>query len=368
MLEVGPLLTAQTPTTFESAAEAARLALREDRPIEAAHWLDRALELDPQWEEGWWYRAGIWYQQDRLPEAARAYRAVTALNPAMGPAWLMLGLTQYRRGDYHRARDSIERAVSLGLGGNEELRFSAYFHLGALLTRFEEYERAFTILFPLAKNHSQNPYLREALGICVLRAPYAPPELPAERRELVRRVGEAVAHWAVEDTPRAEQAFEGILRDFPAERNVHYVFGQFLGVRNQERALGLFRRELEISPEHVPARLQLAWQHLNRGDPERALQWAREAAGFQSQSPSVRYVMGRVFLDLRQVDEAISELEAALTQMPASTQIRGALARAYFQAGRLQDARRQQAEIDRLRAELRVREEGLILGAERQAP
>ncbi len=364
LLFMATLLPAQVAPGFEDAVESARLALKEDRPVEAALWLDRALALNPLWEEGWWYRAGIWYQQDRLAEAARAYRNVTALNPAMGPAWLMLGLTHYRRGDYHRARPHIERAVSLGLGGNEELRFTAYFHLGVLLTRFEEYERAFSILFTLAKNHSQNPHLREALGICALRAPFAPPELPADRRILVRRVGEAVALWAVEDTPKAEQAFETIVRDFPEARNVHYVFGQFLGVRNHERALELFRKELEISPEHLPARLQLAWQYLNRGDPETALRWAREAAALQSQSASVRYVMGRVLLDLKQLEAAINELEAALKSMPHSTQIRGALARAYFQAGRADDARHQQAEIDRLRRELQAREAGLILGAE----
>lgn len=347
---------------FQGLARQAREALQADRTVEAAALLDRALALNPLWEEGWWHRGGLWYEQDRLPEAARAFRNVTALNPKLGPAWLMTGLAQYRMGDYHRALASIEQSVTLGFGGNEELRFTGYFHLGVLLTRTEEFERGFTILFALVKNHAGNPHVHEALGLCVLRMPFALPEVPADRRDLIRRAGEAVARWALEDTAAAETAFEGVLKEYPETPHVHFAFGQFLGARNQERALDLFKKELEISPEHVPARLQLAWQHLNRGRPQEALEFARQAATLQSDSGSVRYVLGRVLLDLGNLEPAIRELEAALQKFPDSTQVRGALARAYFQSGRREDARRQQEEIDRLRASQQAKEEGLILG------
>lgn len=356
------VLAGQSPDAFETLATQARQAIQQERTGDARTLLDQALALNPLWEEGWWYRGGIWYEEGRLRESAQAFRNVTSLNPAMGPAWLMLGLSQYRMSDYHRALASIERAITLGFGGNQELRFTGYFHLGVLLTRAEEYERSFSILFTLAKNHSEHPHVQEAMGLCVLRLPFAPPELAAERKDLVRRAGEAAAGWAVEDSVRAEAGFEAILRDYGQVPNVHLAFGQFLSVRNPERALELFRKELEVSPDHVPARLQIAWLHLNRGRPREALEYAREASRLQSDSPSVRYVLGRILLDLGQMEGAIRELEAALTRFPESTQIRGALARAYFQAGRREDAQKQQAEVERLRASLQAREEGLIVG------
>ena len=58
---------------------------------------------------------------------------------------------------------------------------------------------------------------------------------------------------------------------YPKAPHVHYARGVFFLTEDSERALADFRRELEISPSHVPARLQIAFEYLKRGEAALAL-------------------------------------------------------------------------------------------------
>lgn len=346
---------------FTFLAGRAATAFQEGKTEEALSLFRRGLELNPEWEEGWWYLGVLHYEAHQWKEAAKAFRVVTDLNPDMGPAWVMAGACQYQLRKYYRAAESIDRGLQAGLGGNAALRFSAFYHKAVLLTRIEEYERAFTILYSLAKQQPTNEMVATAMGLCMLRIPLSPGEMPPAWRPMVLETGRAFQSAAIQEEEQARRKLERLLQDHPDFPNLHYAFGQFLVSRGEPEAAEMFQRELELNPHHIPAHLQLAWFYLNRGDAERGLPFAEKARRLDPDSASPYYVLGRIFLDRGRIDDAIEELEAARERAPESSQIRQFLARAYFRGGRREDARRELAEVDRLQRILQEREQGLIL-------
>ncbi len=308
------------------------------------------------------------YESGEFEEARRAFRVVTVLDPESGVAWVMTGLCQVRLKEYYLALDSINRGLTLGDGIDEELRYTAHFRKATLLNRMEEHETAFNTLWLLLRNHSEDPRLKAAVGVCSLRLPFLLHELPLSLRDAVVLVGQAVAYGAMEEVEKAHEAFRDLITRYPTLPNVHYAYGQFLRVRNDPRALGMFEKELQISPKHIPARLQIAYQHLSTGHPEKALPFALEVLQIESDSDAVRYILGQIYLDLDQVEKAIEELEKAVEKFPSSSKIHTFLGRAYFRVGRTDDARREMAEAERIRSLQLELERGMISGSAERKP
>ncbi|GAB4239606.1 MAG: hypothetical protein Kow00109_14450 [Acidobacteriota bacterium] len=344
-----------------SVAQSAAAALEQGKTGEALRLYQRGVAANPEWDEGWWWIGVLEYEQRRWAEAVKAFRTVTALQPELGPAWVMTGVCQYQLKKFYRALDNIERGLSLGLGGNAALRFSAFYHKAVLLTRIEEYERAFNILYSLAKQQPNSEQVIAAMGVCILRLPLAPAEVPGPWKDVVRRAGQAFVYSALDEGEKAQELLEELIAADPRFPNLHYAYGQFLAVRNSARAEEMFRKELELDPNHVPARLQLAWLHLNRGRSAEALPLAEEALELDPDSASPRYVLGRVLLDLGRYEDAARRLEEARELAPESSLVHQYLAQTYFRLGRREEAQAELAEVDRLRRRLLEQEQGLIV-------
>lgn len=347
-------------TSFEELARRATAARQEDRGEEAIDLYGQALSIRPAWGEGWWYLGVLHYEKNRYAEARKAFRTITSIEPGMGTGWLLLGLCQFEMQDYYAALGSISQAISVGIAGDAELFVRARLTKALLLTRNEEFEEAFNLLYPLARDHSSNPKVIEAMGVCVLRLPFMPHELPEEYREVVLKAGQAFTHAALEDGVQANEAFRKAIKEHPNTPNLHYAYGQFLRVRNSDRAIVEFEEELKISPDHIPARLQIAWYFLTRGEAERALAPAKDALAFNFDSAAAKHVLGRAYLALGDFDKAIPELEAVVRSVPGSIEVRNVLAQAYYQAGRQEDATQQLLEIKRLNSARQEAERNLI--------
>jgi tetratricopeptide (TPR) repeat protein len=132
----------------------------------------------------------------------------------------------------------------------------------------------------------------------------------------------------------------------------------FFLTEDSARAIEEFRRELAISPSHVPARLQIAFEYLKRGDAARALPVAIEAAKLAPDYFAAKLALGQVLLEMNDVPRALPELEKAATLAPGSPQAHFLLARAYTRAGRAADAERARAEFTRLDQIVRAMRQG----------
>jgi tetratricopeptide (TPR) repeat protein len=323
---------------FVKQADEARLAERFDDAISL---YGKALNIKPKWPDGWWYVGAIFYQKDLYPQARDAFQNLVALEAQRGPAWAMLGLCLFQTGEYERAATALQRGRTLGINDNPELAGVTLYHIALLYIRFEYFENAFDTLAELLRSGNASPKVVEAFGLTMLRMPYLPKEIPAAQREKILIAGQAGINMAARRQEQARAAFDTLLAQYPNDPNVHYGFGVFMLSQDAEVALKEFKRELEISPLHYPSMVQMAFEYLKRDQFNDALPLAEKAVQLAPKLYAARNVLGRVLLELGQVDRSIRELEEGVKLAPSSPEMHFALARAYTRAGRKEEAARE---------------------------
>lgn len=354
----GQKSTPKSEAAFNDLAKRASEALAAERLDESLDLFGQALRLKPSWAEGWWSAGTILYERDRYPEARDAFRSLVSLDPKNGPAWGMLGLCEFQTREYERAIVSLQRGRLLGLGNNEQLISVVRYHTAITYTRLEQYEIAYDVLREFVREGKENPKIIEAFGLALLRMPFLPTEMPPDKRELVLLAGQATYQMAARRGELAEKIFKDLLARYPNAPSVHYGYGVFLLTRDADAAMAEFRRELEISPEHVPAMLQMAFELLKRDEHEAALPWAEKSVQLAPKLFPARNALGRILLELGQVEKAIKEIEEGVKLAPDSPEMHFALARAYTRAGRKQDAAREREIFQRLDKLYRTQREG----------
>jgi tetratricopeptide (TPR) repeat protein len=348
----------QSDAAFDETVKKADQAREAGRLDEALDLYGKALQMRPDWAEGWWFAGTILYDKDRYADARDAFRNLVALEQKRAPAWGMLGLCEYQTREYDRAVNSLQRGRSLGLADNPEIESVVRYHAALLYIRFEQFEVAFDILSEFVREGRESPKIIEAFGLTMMRMPFLPHELPSDKREQVLIAGRAGFDMAAHRRDAAQKSFDELLARYPDAPNVHYVHGVFLLSQDSDAALEEFRRELKISPSHVPSLLQMAFEYLKRNDHEAALPLAEKAAQLAPKMYPARNVLGRVLLELGQVDRAINELEEGARLAPNVPEMHYALARAYTRAGRKQDAARARETFQRLEKLRNAQREG----------
>jgi tetratricopeptide (TPR) repeat protein len=361
--------SAQTLAAFNESVRRGDDSRAANRLEEAAALYLGALRLRPDWAEGWWYVGTILYEKDRYAEARDAFRNLIALEPKKGVAWGMLGLCEFQTREYERALVSLQRGRLLGLADTPPIASVVRYHTVLAYTRLEHFEVAYDILREFVREGNDSPKIIEAFGLVLLRMPFLPHEAPADKRELILLAGRAGFNMAARRTDEARRAFDDLLARYPDAPNVHYAFGIYQLNQDADAALEEFRRELKISPAHVPAMLQMAFEHMKRGEHETALPLAEKSAQLAPNLFPARNALGRILLQLGQVERAVKELEAGVKLAPDSPEMHFALAQAYTRAGRRADAARERETFQRLDKLYRAQREGQpTVGGEEKPP
>jgi predicted Zn-dependent protease len=258
-------------------------------------------------------------------------------------------LCDFRAREYRTALNHLRRGMALGLAGSAEMQSVSRYHQVLALNMLEEHETAWPVLTALARGVDESPQLIEAAGLNALRMAVLPADIPHQRRDLVLSTGRAM--WlALRRMPaEAQHAFEALVRAYSAEPNVHYAYASFLLPEQPDNGIRELERELELSPEHVPALVSLAFEYLKRKDATAALPYARRAAAAAPNNFAARSALGRVLIEAGEFPAGATELEAAARLAPDSPQVRFALAGTYRRLGRAQEAEREQREFLRLK-------------------
>ena len=238
-----------------------------------------AVELRPSWDEGRWYIATILYEIDRYAEARDAFAEVLRRQPTHAGAAGLKGLCEFQLRRFDQALIDLLQAREMGVSRSPAIATVVRYHAAILLTRIGEFELANQMLTEFAAEQR-----RLGAGPGGVRGQRAA-DAGAVRRRCSRT---RVIGWcwpAGPATPsrrgawtRRATALDELVARYPNVPHVHYARGVLLLTDNADRALDEFRRELEISPSHVPARLQIAFEFLKRGEPSRARGPAAEAA------------------------------------------------------------------------------------------
>lgn len=346
-----PQASATSDAEFDRLVKQADDAREAERFEEAISLYGKALNIKPKWPEGWWYIGAIFYQTDRYPEARDAFQNLVALEQDRGPAWGMLGLCQFQTGDYEKAAVSLERSRTLGVNDNSELAGVVRYHMALLYVRFEYFENAYEVLNEFVRVGHESPKVIEAFGLTLLRMPLLPKDIPANQREKVLLAGQAGYNMAARRGDQTRGTFDALLSRYPNDPNIHYAFGVYMLPQDADVALKEFKRELEISPNHYPAMVQMAFEYLKRDQYNDALPLAEKSVQLAPKLYAARNVLGRVLLELGQVDRSVKELEEGVKLAPSSPEMHFALARAYTRAGKKQEAARERETFKKLQDE-----------------
>lgn len=347
----GKTQASSTGQSFDELVARANKEREAQNYIEAIPLYQKAVALRPKFDEGWWYLATLLYDDDRYEEAMRAFRQVAALRPQVGAPLAMQGLCEYRLGRYDEAAAHLQQARVRGIGENRDLERVMRFHEATLYLLRSNFENAQRIFTSLCLENVQSQELILGLGLSVLRMSAIPKQLEigSRDRELVRRAGLSQYYFAQSNTPDAKIEYERLATDYPKTPNVHYAHGRFLSdARDDDAAIEAFRREIEVSPSHALARLQIAYIKIRAKAPAEALPLAEEAVRLSPRLPLGYYILGRSLFEMGENGRAIETLEQARAMAPAEARIYYTLARAYGKANRRDEAERARETFDRL--------------------
>jgi len=329
------LVSACGAATFEELSRQAAAARDADQVPQAIDLYRQALQLKPDWSEGWFYLGTLDYDSDRYADAQPAFAEFVKL--ADKPAgWAFLGLCEFETGGYTPAREHLQKALAGGLA--PEIEQVVRFHQALLLTRLGLFEQAWHWYKALVRRGIHDPTLIAGLGLNSLDKPMLPKETPPDQREFIAAVGRTAYAWMSGDKAAVEAAFHALLEAYPAAPGVHNLYATYLLGAHPEAAQPELRRELEVNPQSVEARALLALLLLQAGAASDAASYARRAAEDRPSSPLAQYAYG---LTLADPQEAAAHLEIAERLDPSNFEYHVALAHAYSRSGRNDDARRE---------------------------
>jgi len=322
---------------------------KENRDEDAIRLYQQALALQPGWKEGLWYLGVLEFGKEQYAETSDVMRHLVALEPKAGPAWALLGISEFQTRAYQRALDHLQRARVEGLGDRQELAQSVFLYTSVLLTRFEQYDDAMSLLMAMVKSGSAPEPLVEPVGLAALRYPFLPAEIPADRREMFRMAGEAALAVEAQRPQEAEKIFGSMLAAYPNEPGVHFLYGVFLLDSHPEEGVKELKRELELAPFNTTAKLRLGDEYLKEEHYDEAEQLARDVIKLEPEHASAYMVLGEALVAKQDVKQGIAALETSRKLKPDTVRTHWDLLRAYSSAGRAEDAKLEKEEIERLR-------------------
>lgn len=346
---LAPSLASQGQAASFDGRAAAASAAHEAGRLEEAERLYAALVAErPTWIEGHWYLGSIAYERQQHRVARAAFARVLRLEPTHAGALAMSGLCAFELGQHAEALRELLRAMRLNVAQSPEIARVVRYHAGILFTRFGEFEAGNQLLTSVAVDADPSPSLIEAFGLNLLRRPVLPAELGDAERPRVELAGRAGYAMARRDAAEADARLRELVRRFGDTSEVHYVWGVFLAAADPAQAMAAWHAELERTPGHVPARLQLASVLVQDGRADEALPYAQEAVRLAPRQFAPALSLGSVHLARGDLPAAIEALETARQLGPESAQVHYVLSVAYARAGRADAAERARAEFRRL--------------------
>jgi len=335
---------------FKKLAARATEARKQNRLQEEAELYEKALKLNPRWEEGWWYLGTMAYDANNYAEGVKAFRNLVELDRQNVPALALLGLCEFETHDYANAFVHLQVARSKGLG-NTDLFNVALYHLALLHILHGDFEEANKLLTGLVHQNILSQNVKMAIGLTLLRVPMLPDQIDPEKDALISEAGKIGELIALLDFDEADKSFQQLIRDYPATPFVHYAYAFMLsGLSEYEKAEEELHEEVKINPESAVPYMLLAYVCVRSEHVQDALPWAQAAVRLAPQSFAAHYLLGRALLDTDKVTDAVNELAIAKRLAPDSPLVRYNLGLALARAKRPREAAAEQAEFRRLSA------------------
>lgn len=289
----------------------------------------------------------------KYDEAIASYETALRLNPSLTPIKLNLGIAHYRAGQLAKAVESLNSFLERQPDSAQARQL-----MGISLVELGRDAEAIKQLEMNLQVTGQDAAALYSLGLAYLRL--EKPELrwaieqleklPAGRPASHLLKGQAfLAGREYERAISELQAAEKLNPDLPKLNYSRGLAAQQLG-RNKE-ALAAFEAELRRSPKDRATIYYLAYVNEAEGNIEVAAKHLAELLNFDSESAEVNALHGKILFKQGKAAEAVKPLEKAAAKKSGDHELRYLLARVYQQLGRREDAAREFAEVQKLKAE-----------------
>ncbi len=331
----------ESPSSFDDVVSRAAAARDQNDIPTAIQLYGQAVQLKPEWPDGWWFLGVMQYGTGAYPAAKDALTHFIALSPDSGPALALRGLCEFETADYQQSLRDIQQGLALGAANKSRNEEILRLHEALLLTLNGDFEEALRAYAFFSHDGMNDPEMLMGVGLAGLRTPLLPRDVDVGQRDLFVAAGAAALHFMAGDEEKSQQEFQSLFQRFPTAANAHYLYGYLLFAKDPDRAVLEFKRELEVVPANATAHMMLAWYFLLQNDSSEALGYAQKAVAEAPASPSAQLALGRALVETGEVNSGTEHLETALKLDPGNLEVHLALVRAYSKSGRKEDARRE---------------------------
>ncbi len=326
---------------FDSVRASAEAARNAGDAQTALQLYAKAVELNPSWPDGWWFLGTMEYGMDQYQQAAQALTHFIHLTPQAGPAMALRGLCEFETAQYPQSLADIQNGIAAGALNQPRNAIIVLYHEALLLTRLGRFEEALVKYTALIKQGQGNPELATAVGLAGLRMALLPADIDPTQMELITATGQAAMAVMAGDIPGGRQQFDAIFRQYPTQKNVHYLLGYLLFPTDNDAAIAEFQEEDKLSPDSAVAHAMTAWAMGFTGNYAGALPDAQKAEEEDPKLTIAQLVYGRALIETGNLPAGIPLLEQVTQQEPGNLEAHISLAKAYSKSGRPEDARRE---------------------------
>lgn len=344
----------QAPDPEQLFREAVSAQQRGDNAL-AAQQYRRIVKLRPDFFSAWVNLGVALVQLKQFPEAIESYRAALALDPKDRGVQFYLALAYLKNRDEFGASAQLEK---LAKADPKDLRVAIL--LGDCYLQLGKYDRALTLLAPLARAAGDNPDFLWVFGSALisngsLREGVALVERVAKQSQAADAyllAGRTL--FRLNEFERARDSLETAARLNPNLPGVYTALGMAREktVDNQG-AMEAFRKALEQSPGDFEANFGLGSILYYERDLKAARTYLERALRIDPSSVLVRYEMALVEKAAGQIEAAAADLESVVKANPNWLKAHVELAALYFRLKRFEDGARERQIVDRLSEEER---------------
>ena len=334
-------LAAQEPSPqfADIAARAAAARDQQNLPL-AIQLYSQAEQINPSWQEGWWYLGVLQYSSNQYPEAIDSFSHLLQLAPTAVPAMALRGLCEFETGAYDTALRDLDEAVAHGAANEPRNEQIIRFHLALLLAHASRFEDALAQYTALAHLHAEAPDLFVALGLAGTRSTAFPADVPPTDRGFYESAGRAGYVFLSGDDEEADRLFAALFAQYPARPGLHFYYGYLLFPHDPSMAGDQFREELALKPTSETQAL-LALTLIYEGHFAEALPPAQAAYDADPNLHIAQVALGRALAEIGDMKRGTELLTAAVQRDPNDLEAHLGLASIYSRSGNREEEARE---------------------------
>lgn len=333
--------SAQDPSQ-QFADLAARAAAARDQgnlPL-AIQLYSQAEQLNPNWQEGWWFLGVLQYSSNQYKGAIDAFSHLLELVPTAVPAMALRGLCEYETGSYDEALRDLDQAVAHGAANEPRNEQIIRYHLAVLLAHASRFEDALAQYTALARLHAEASDLFIAIGLAGMRSTTFPAEVAPSDRSFYESAGRAGYIFLSGNDEEADQLFSALFAQFPSRVGLHFYYGYLLFPHDPEMAGNQFSDELALKSDPETQAL-LALTLIYEGRFADALQPAQSAYQADPNLHIAQIALGRALAETGDLKRGTDLLNQAVQRDPNDLEAHLGLASIYSHAGNREEEARE---------------------------